>query len=175
MSFFKNLVNTLSGGMNCPSCGTPGAKKSGDGIVCLNPLCQYFGATKRAEGSASRSGSESRASTNQGRPSAPPAGGTVAIEYTNFQGQQKTFIADKTNLRRRHNHILAHVAPSWKEIALSRDRIQNLSEVDLHLPERDRSNAPQPTARERQVLGYHKKYGTTSPLYEKIRAKYPNW
>src|SRR5215510_10072910 len=26
-----------------------------------------------------------------------------------------------------------------------------------------------------QVLSYHKKYGTTSPLYEKLRAKYPNW
>jgi len=32
-----------------------------------------------------------------------------------------------------------------------------------------------PTARERQVLAYHKKYKTTFPLYEKIRAKYPNW
>jgi hypothetical protein len=25
------------------------------------------------------------------------------------------------------------------------------------------------------VLGYHKKHKTTSPLYEKIRAKYPDW
>jgi len=29
--------------------------------------------------------------------------------------------------------------------------------------------------RERQVRSYHKKYGTTSPLYEKIKAKYPDW
>ena len=25
------------------------------------------------------------------------------------------------------------------------------------------------------MLGYHKKHGTSSPLYQKIRAKYPNW
>jgi hypothetical protein len=30
-------------------------------------------------------------------------------------------------------------------------------------------------AREAQVLGYHKKHGTSSPLYQKVRAKYPNW
>jgi len=32
-----------------------------------------------------------------------------------------------------------------------------------------------PSPRECQVLGYHKKHGTTSPLYRKTRAKYPNW
>ena len=37
------------------------------------------------------------------------------------------------------------------------------------------ARTPWPTPRERQVLAYHKKYGTTSPLYEKIRAKYPDW
>lgn len=32
-----------------------------------------------------------------------------------------------------------------------------------------------PTPKERQAMGYHQKHATTSPLYEKIRAKYPNW
>jgi hypothetical protein len=32
-----------------------------------------------------------------------------------------------------------------------------------------------PSPREAQVLGYHKKHGTSSPLYQKVRAKYPNW
>ena len=32
-----------------------------------------------------------------------------------------------------------------------------------------------PTARERQVLAFHKNYKSTSPLYERIRAKYPYW
>jgi hypothetical protein len=32
-----------------------------------------------------------------------------------------------------------------------------------------------PSQLERQVLGYHKKYKTTSPLYQQIRAKYPHW
>jgi hypothetical protein len=32
-----------------------------------------------------------------------------------------------------------------------------------------------PSARERQVLSYHKRHHSTSPLYERIRAKYPDW
>jgi len=32
-----------------------------------------------------------------------------------------------------------------------------------------------PTAHERQVLACHKKYKSSSPLYERIRAKYPDW
>jgi hypothetical protein len=67
------------------------------------------------------------------------------------------------------------VVSSGQRIALARNRIQNMPEVDLALPERDRTGAPRPNSRERQVLGYHKKYNTTSPLYEKIKAKYPNW
>ena len=31
------------------------------------------------------------------------------------------------------------------------------------------------TAHERQVLACHKKYKSSSPLYERIRAKYPDW
>jgi len=178
MGFLKSLINTFSGGMNCPACGMPGARKSGNEIACLNPLCQYFDPAKRAGTSPSvpetRSGVGQQPSSTPSVPASAPSE-TVSISYRNSQGQGKSFTADKSSLRRRHNHILVRVGPSWKQIALSRDRIGNLSEVDLLLPERDRSDAPQPTARERQVLGYHKKYGTTSPLYEKIRAKYPNW
>jgi hypothetical protein len=100
----------------------------------------------------------------------------LAIRYLNFQGQEKTFTADKESLVRRRNHIVARVAPTGETIALSRDRIQNLSEVEQALPQRIVTAGPsRPTARERQVLSFHKKYKSTSPLYEKIRAKYPDW
>jgi hypothetical protein len=99
----------------------------------------------------------------------------LAILYRNFQGQEKTFTADKESLQRKGNHIVARVAPTGEKIALSRDRIQNLSEVEQALLQAAETARAGPTARERQVLSYHKKYKSTSPLYEKIRAKYPDW
>jgi len=50
-----------------------------------------------------------------------------------------------------------------------------LTEVEEALPQPTETAQPGPNARERQVLSYHKKYKSTSPLYEKIRAKYPDW
>ena len=100
----------------------------------------------------------------------------MAIRYRNFRGEDKTFTADKECLVRRRNHIIARVAPTGETITLSRDRIQNLSEVEEALPEaKTETSRPEPTARERQVLSYHMRYKSTSPLYEKIRAKYPDW
>ncbi len=174
MGFFKSLVNTFSGGMDCPGCGTPGAKKSGNEIKCLNPVCRYFGGAP-AEPQPPSPQTVAPKSQPPRTESARPASGTISIQYVNFQGEHKTFVADAASLRRKNNHIIATVAPNGKEIALSRKRIQNLREVDVKLPERDRSDAPRPTARERQVLGYHRKHGTTSPLYEKVKAKYPQW
>jgi hypothetical protein len=101
----------------------------------------------------------------------------ITIQYVNFQGQQKTFTTDASTLKRSREHILAKVAPKGQQIALARRRIQNLDEVEQALPlgHRGESGESYPNGRERQVLGYHKKYKTTSPLYEKIRAKYPHW
>jgi hypothetical protein len=70
---------------------------------------------------------------------------------------------------------VAKVAPKGQQITLSRDRIQNLQEVERQMPQRIEPGQEWPNKRERQVLNYHKKYKSTSPLYEKIRAKYPNW
>ena len=174
MGFVKALIDALSGGMKCPACGTRGAKKVDDTIRCLNPVCQFFNPQATKEARAARARIRNTAS-KQARAPYVPSGDTVSIRYRNSRGESKTFSADRSSLTRRHNHIVAHVAPSWRPLALSRDRIENLTEIDPYLPERDRSEAAQPTARERQVLAYHKKYGTTSPLHEKIRSKYSNW
>jgi len=180
MGFLGSLFKKLTGGIPCPACGTPGAQKEGERIRCLNPLCQNFD-TARGEQSGTPTQPPapvpprtSAASPSQG-PSAHSMGGKVSIHYNNYKGESKTFVADAGSIRREHNHIIAKVAPKGATLALSRDRIQNLGEIDFFLPPKDRSDKPQPTARERQVLGYHKKYGTTSPFYEKIRAKYPDW
>ena len=99
----------------------------------------------------------------------------MAIQYRNFRGQGKTFVAGLASARRTKNHITVKVSPQGKRIVLSRDRILNLSEVEAAFPQRLAPGQDRPTPRERQVLTYHKNRRSTSPLYESIRAKYPNW
>lgn len=203
MGFFNALKDIL-GGEKCPACGTPGVRRSGSEIRCLNPVCQYFNpsfAPSAGSPQPPQPPQESQAQPPQGKPSGwstapaqptqgkpsgwssssgagqsgPAPAGSVTIQYRNFQGQNKTFYADGRSLHRDKNHIKATVAPKSQQISLSRDRIQNLQEVEGQMPQRVESGQDWPSARERQVLNYHKKYKTTSPLYEKIRAKYPNW
>jgi ssDNA-binding Zn-finger/Zn-ribbon topoisomerase 1 len=179
---FRSLLNKLTGGIPCPACGTPGARKKGDRVQCTNPACQNY---DPARGGPSIPQPQPPAPVSSVRPanvasgqsgSAPRvSGGKVNIVYQNYKGESKTFVADGSSLKRVHNHIIAKVAPKGRALTLSRACIQNMQEIDAFLPPAHRSGAAQPTARERQVLGYHKKYGTTSPLYEKIKSKYPDW
>jgi hypothetical protein len=97
------------------------------------------------------------------------------IHYRDFRGQEKTFSADAASAYRDKNHISVKVAPKGAPIILSRDRILNLAEVESAFPQRVAPGQAWPTPRERQVLNYHLKRGSTSPLFETIRAKYPNW
>ena len=162
------LLDFLFGQLKCPRCGTKGARKSQGQTLCPNPSCPNFDISLRADQArADRISSPAREDFS---PLAP-----VEIRYRNFRGEEKTFTAETETLRRRHNHIVAQVTPTGERISLSRDRIQNLDEVERAVPTITESQPTGPTARERQVLGYHKKHKSTSPLYEEIRAKYPNW
>lgn len=168
MGLLDLLISLFSGGktIECPNCGTAEARKARDGTVrCKNPKCTYFDA-----------------SLMLGRRIAPvPMEGSfqpehpVSIRYVNFVSQSRDFSAERDSLERKRNHIVAQVAPTGRKITLSRDRIQNLSEVEGNMPNRIEPGQSWPTGRERQILNYHKKHGTTSPRYEQARAKYPNW
>jgi len=182
MGFGRFIGDLLLGKTNCPLCGTPGSTKEGDRVRCLNPQCPNFllmpGQTPAQPRAPQPAPQASQPQASQPAPASGPGLGsarTIAIQYKNFQNQLKTFTADAGSLRRRKNHIVVRVAPSGKLITLSRDRIQNMAEVDQCLPAHLRSDAPYPTPKERQVLGYHKKHKSTSPLYEQIRAKFPDW
>lgn len=163
------LLDFLFGKANCPQCGTKGARTSDGRTRCPNPSCQYF------DGSLGRRGTLRLGGTRTPRRSDYSPARALYIRYRNFQGQEKTFTADKESLRRKGNHIVARVAPTGEDISLSRERIQNLAEVDEALSQASEGARPGPTARERQVLAFHKKYKSTSPLYERIRARYPDW
>ena len=101
--------------------------------------------------------------------------GTILVRYRNFQGAEKTFSADPDSARRRGNHVSLCIAPKGIRVSLARERIQNLSEVEAVCSGRVAEGQELPTPRERQVLAYHKKHGTTSARYENARAKYPDW
>lgn len=169
LDFLKSL---LSGGskLRCPCCGTIGAQQDTQGrIRCKNPSCQYFDARSGARATQSRTGT-TVPTRGTFRPADP-----LTIQYRNFAGQERSFVAERESLVRERNHLVGRVAPTGAKIALSRDRIQNLSELEARLPQRVAPGQDWPSPRERQVLSYHKKHGSSSPLYEKIRAKYPNW
>src|SRR5262245_8889586 len=154
----------------CPRCGQKVARKSQGQTRCPNPSCPFFDISLSSTSDSPRVGGASRPKHGDFSPQSQ-----LAIRYRNFQGEEKTFTADSDTLRRKRNHIIARVAPTGRSISLSRDRIQNLEEVEKAVAENIESQQPGPTARERQVLGYHKKHKSSSPLYEEIRAKYPDW
>jgi hypothetical protein len=166
-----DLIRRLFGQdrIQCPSCATEGAQKSGDGLIrCSNPMCSYFDPSLR-RGTLRRAGS-TVPTRGDFHPEHP-----LTIHYRNFAGQDRTFSAERDSVIRKGNHLVGRVAPTGEKIALSRDRIQNLHEVEDAMPQRVAPGQPWPTPRERQILAYHKKHGSTSTRYEKIRAKYPNW
>jgi hypothetical protein len=172
MGLLDFLISLFSGGgtQQCPSCGAAGARKTNDGVVhCKNPSCPYFDATLGATGTLRRAGTmvPTRGNFHAQSP--------VSIRYRNFAEQERDFSAELGSIVRKNNHLVAQVAPTGRKITLSRDRIQNLAEVEAKLPQRVSSGQSWPTPRERQILGYHKKHGTTSSRYEQVRAKYPNW
>lgn len=154
LEFLRSLFGANK--IQCPSCSAPGATRSSDGLVhCRNPVCPYFDPLQRR---------------GDFRPQHP-----VSIRYRNAAGQDRNFSAERDSIVRKGNHLVARVAPTGEKIALSRDRIQNLSSVEAAFPQPIDPGQPWPAPRERQILGYHKKHGTTSPRYDQVRAKYPNW
>ena len=164
-----SLLDWLTGKIECPRCGTSGAKEINGTIHCPNPTCTYF--SNPAKGT---SAAPSPAQISFSQPPSVPSG-SFAINYIDFRGQPRTFIAEAASARREKNHISVKVAPKGARIVLARNRIQNLAEVENAFPRRVEPEQDWPTPRERQVMTYHKRRRSTSPLYESIRAKYPNW
>jgi hypothetical protein len=172
MGLLDFLTKLFGGGdkIECPNCGTAGARKTRDELIhCKNPSCKFFDAGLAYGGPLVR-----RYTTVPTRGNFRPEN-PVSIRYVNFVGQDRDFSAERDSLVRKKNHIVAQVAPTGRKITLSRDRIQNLSDVEGNMPRRVEPGQGWPTGRERQILTYHKKHGTTSPRYEQVRAKYPNW
>jgi hypothetical protein len=163
----------------CPGCGERRARKPLLGrIRCPNRACAHFDPSlvstleEREQTEATRTlrspPTEEQTRKPRAAQSFRPEGQIIQVRYKNYRGEQKTFNGDARSLRRRHNHISLCVAPAGIRIALARKRILNLSELDALL-------SKTPTPREQAIFAYHKKRGTTSPLLERLRTKFPEW
>ena len=98
-----------------------------------------------------------------------PGPAAIQIRYLNFRGEVKTFTGDRTTLRAKGKHVSIRLAPSGRRVAFNKECIQNPAEVEAAL-----RLVPSMTAVEKQIAGYYKKHGGTSPRYESLRKKYPH-
>ncbi len=152
----------------CPECRTRGAVKTFTGVKCRNPGCPKY------DPSIGSISPESLPVTT--RPGAvfhgnfDPGPNATTIRYRNYRGEDAEYVVDKTSIRSKHEHITAQALPTGKRIALAKQFIQNLPDV----PEIAQAEAG-PSGNERRILSFHLKRGSTSPLFEELRRKYPDW
>ena len=175
------FLDFLTGKKDCPRCGTPGAKEIKGLVYCPNPTCSNFSenmspnAGNAATASETFSQSADSFASSSGAWPARAMGGNFTIQYRDFKGQERTFVAQADSAHRVRNHINVKVAPKGRLITLSRDRILNRREVEAAFPQRVAPGQDWPSPRERQILNYHLKRHSTSRRFESVRAKYPNW
>jgi len=170
MGLFDFLWRLLTGvdKVQCPSCGAEGALRTKDErILCRNFNCPNYDVALE---SGKRRHAQTEIPTGNYRPEHP-----VAVKYRNFLGEERTFQVEHKSLTRKNDHLVAEAAPTGRKIVLSRDRILNLDEVESVMPKRAEPGQAWPSPRERQILNYHKKHGSTSPRFEEVRRRYPNW
>ena len=174
MGFFNALKDILGGG-KCPICGTPGARKVGTEIRCFNPTCQYFNPSLAAGEAPPQQPQASRQDGVPLHPASPPLPQARSPFNTRIS-RDKTRPSRLT--RSRFTAKRTTLSPKWRPRE-SRSRCHAIAFRILMRWSAGCRRGSRPDRighpRERQVLNYHKKYKTTSPLYEKIREKYPNW
>lgn len=156
MGLFSKLLGLT---IRCPQCNTPGAKDGFAGVKCQRTGCMFYDAVYATQ--QAQTPWEGQESVSFSSP--------ISIQYENFRGETKTFVGESSSVRRRHAHISVAVQPTGRRIALRRDKIANLQEVENAAP------PPGPPPRDAKVLAFHKKRGTTSPLYEELCRKYPDF
>lgn len=169
MGLFKEI--------DCPRCRASGALKFLWMIKCPRRGCSNYSPDFEARSSSPVPGSPVGSSSprRKSREFAQGSGDTfgpgpdaVEIRYTNHRGEEKTFTADGTSIRSRGTFISARLAPTGRRCAFQRERVKNIAEIE---PQIDKISLLSPV--ERQILGYHRKYGTTSERFEQIKKKLP--
>jgi len=168
MGFFAKLFGSV---IDCEACGDRRAQASFGGTKCPNPNCVNY---DRVYAQSAQAGSMAGGARQRGGPApwaAQPSvqfANPIEVHYRNFEGESKTFTADRDSVRVRNAHISLCVAPTGTRIALKRDRISTPGLVEQVI-EAQKSG---PTPHEQYVMDYHARRGTTSALCDQLRAKY---
>jgi hypothetical protein len=152
-------------GVVCPECRTKGAVKKGSQIQCPNRQCRRYAVNLPPVPHPEIGAARPLAHHGDYRPG-PNA---VTIQYRNFQGDDVEFVADRTTWRVFLGVISVRVAPTGARITLAKKFIRNLAVLGMV------ATQPEPRGVERQILTYHLRHGTTSPRFEQVRRKFPNW
>jgi len=142
--------------VKCPYCHTPGAEKFLWIVKCPKKGCRAY--------------NEELAVKLTPRPltgTYDPGPSSITLRYRNHLDQDRDFRGDKATLRSRRNHISMCLVPTGKRCAFDKKRIANLAEIERAMP----SEAAALSTRERQIIGYHRKHNTTSPMLEAIARK----
>lgn len=146
----------------CPLCGLPGARKFLWMVKCANPRCAKY------EGQVVET--KPKKATKPLSGSFDPGVNGIEIRYRNHRGEEKTYTGDRSTLRVRGKHISLCLAPTGARASFLKTRLLNLSDIEPLI--QTVSAAPGPSGVERQVLGYYKKRGGTSPRHQEILRKY---
>lgn len=153
----------------CGACGEPRAWKLFGKTKCQNMSCVNFDRDYLAKERETLE--QRRIASVQSRPttgSFDPGDNKLDLQYTNFLGVEGTYTGDKRTVWRTNDHISLLLCPTGRRVSFARSRIKNLSDLEQWVKN-------PPSGRERQVLNYHKKRQTTSPRYEQLRKKYPDY
>ncbi|MGC1485472.1 MAG: hypothetical protein WA789_16885 [Candidatus Acidiferrum sp.] len=157
--------------VNCPECGTWGAKKSFWKVKCTNPSCAKYDSEYAETFRQSRiTGKAASEVFPHLKGKADPNDYSLRIRYQNFRGNEIIYSADPRTVYQKGEHLVARLAPTGKRVSFRLARIQNRGDVESILIEN-----PQPAGNERRILHYHLRHGTSSPAFEKLRQKYPNY
>ncbi|MGH9743940.1 MAG: hypothetical protein ACRD51_16465 [Candidatus Acidiferrum sp.] len=157
--------------VKCPECGTWGAKKFLWKVKCVNPACAKYD-SEYAEAFQQSRLLERPASEAFPHLSgnADPNDYSLQIHYRNFRGNEIIYLADPKSAYPKGDYVVVRLVPTGERASFKLDKIRNRSEVESVL-----GKNPQPMGNERRILRYHLRRGTSSPAFEKLRLKYPDY
>ena len=159
------LSSSGAAAVQCPACGTWGAKRSLSKVKCVNPSCRNYdsdyASVYQQNRIVGRFAAEAVLLKGKGEDY------SLRIRYKNFRGDEMIYCANPSSGYIKNKHLVIRVAPTGRRITFRLSAIQNRGDVESQLPK-----GPLPNRRERQILNYHLRNGTTSRLFKQIREKY---
>jgi len=124
MGFLSKLFGSTT---NCPDCRVAGAKDSFFGVKCGNQFCRNYDENMAKQPPPVTADTSSKPSFDG---PVVEFANSIEVQYINFRGEKKTFIADRDSIEARTAHLSMAVAPTGRRITLNPEKILNRSELE---------------------------------------------